>query len=235
MSDIKLFRLTDGKANEMHGLVSDLEKPLQTLIEGNLEQLLGVRFLKTEHSTGKTHGGRIDTLGLDENNSPVIVEYKRWTDENVINQGLFYLDWLMDHKAEFEQLVRKNIGDSAAESVEWSSPRVICIASNFTRYDEHAVQQISRNIELIRYKQFGSEFLLLELVNSGAGKPSNAAKPAKATAKTETPYGVAALTTANQEVRDLFASLEGFVLSLGDDVQRKDLKLYRRSRESGTS
>ena len=27
-------------------------------------------------------------------------------------------------------------------------------------------------------------------------------------------------------MRELFESLEGFVLSLGDDVQRKDLKLY---------
>ena len=92
MSDIKLFRLMNGSASEMHGLASDLEKPLQTLIERNLEALLGVRFLSTEYSTGKTHSGRIDTLGLDENNCPVILEYKRSAGENVINQGLFYLD-----------------------------------------------------------------------------------------------------------------------------------------------
>ena len=67
-------------------------------------ELLGVRFLATEYATGKTHGGRIDSLGIDEDNSPVIVEYKRSTGENVINQGLFYLNWLMDHKAEFELL-----------------------------------------------------------------------------------------------------------------------------------
>ena len=65
----------------MQGVASDLEKPLQTLIEKNLEELLGIRFLKTEYSTGKTHGGRIDTLGLDENNCPVIFEYKRSASE----------------------------------------------------------------------------------------------------------------------------------------------------------
>ena len=32
--------------------------------------------------------------GIDENCSPVIIEYKRALNENVINQGLFYLDWL---------------------------------------------------------------------------------------------------------------------------------------------
>ena len=55
--------------------------------------------------TGAKHRGRIDTLGLDENGCPVIVEYKRHNNENVINQGLFYPDWLFDHKADFRLLV----------------------------------------------------------------------------------------------------------------------------------
>src|SRR2546427_340700 len=142
MSDIKLFRVTNSKAAEMQGVASDLEKPLQTLIEKNLEELLGIRFLKTEYSTGKTHAGRIDTLGLDENNCPVIFEYKRSASENVINQGLFYLDWLMDHKAEFELLVLKELGKGSADVIDWSAPRLVCIASDFTKYDGHAVQQI---------------------------------------------------------------------------------------------
>ena len=62
MSDIKLFRLHSGRATELQGDASDLEKPLQSLIEANLDVLLGIRLLATEYSTGKTHGGRIDTL-----------------------------------------------------------------------------------------------------------------------------------------------------------------------------
>lgn len=58
MSDIKLFRLQTGKAVELQGDASDLEKPLQTLIEASLETLLGICFLATEYSTGKTHAGR---------------------------------------------------------------------------------------------------------------------------------------------------------------------------------
>jgi predicted transport protein len=228
MSDIKLFRVAASKASEMQGLASDLEKPLQTLIEKNLEALLGVRFLSTEYSTGKTHAGRIDTLGLDENHCPVILEYKRSSGENVINQGLFYLDWLMDHKAEFELLVLNRLDKASADAIDWSAPRLVCIAADFTKYDGHAVQQIDRNIELIRYKQFGTEFLLLELVNSVSGKAITGPKPSarKGIAKTTTVYGAAALAKAKPDVRELFASLEGYVMSLGDDVQRKDLKLY---------
>jgi len=90
VSDIKLFRIAGDAVTELSGTTDTIEKSVQTLFERNLESLLGVRFLATEYVT--TNGGRIDSLGLDENGSPVILEYKRATNENVVNQGLFYLD-----------------------------------------------------------------------------------------------------------------------------------------------
>ena len=248
MSDINLFRIQAGKATELPGKASDLEKPLQNLIEQNLEVLLGVRFLASEHSTGKTHAGRIDTLGIDEDNCPVILEYKRSKGENVINQGLFYLDWLMDHKAEFELIVLKRHGEKVADAIDWAGPRLICIASDFTKYDGHAVQQMSHSIELIRYKRFGTDLLLLEQVNavvqpSVIAKSGVAAKnghvgsasthetivqASKIASKQPAGDKTVALWFASMspELRALFDSLEGYVTSLGDDVLRKDLKLY---------
>ena len=153
MSDIKLFRINgENGVSEVQGSATSVEKKLQRLIERNLSDFLGVHFLATEHSTGPKHGGRIDTLGIDENDNPVIIEYKRGTNENVITQGLYYLDWLMDHQAEFELLAQKHERD---QSIEWEAPRLLCIAGNFTKYDEHAVEQINRNIELIRYRYYG--------------------------------------------------------------------------------
>lgn len=241
MSDIKLFRLQAGQATELQGDASDLEKPLQTLIEKNLDTLLGIRFLASEYTTGKTHGGRIDSLGLDENDCPVILEYKRSMGENVINQGLFYLDWLMDHQAEFKLLVMEVLGTAAADQIDWSAPRLICIAADFTKYDGHAVQQIDRNIELIRYRRFGDDLLLLELANtSSAGSAKSmkgsakAAKPAKAPDESAAPARLSGgdktvaehLATMAEPLATLLSSLEDYVMSLGDDVQRKELKLY---------
>jgi hypothetical protein len=179
MSDLKLFRTNRGDVAEIASQSVELEKSLQVLIDANLEIMLGVRFLGSEYATGKTHGGRIDTLGIDENSCPVIVEYKRALNENVINQGLFYLDWLLDHKAEYMLLVIDKYGRKEANEIDWSGTRLICIAADFTRYDEHAVQQINRNIELIRYRKFGNDLLLLELVNAVTAKPSDtkAVKP----------------------------------------------------------
>jgi RecB family endonuclease NucS len=102
MSDTRIFKTSGNSVRELKGSSIALEKSLQTYIEQNLETMLGIKFLASEYSTGKTHRGRIDTLGIDENYCPVIIEYKRALNENVINQGLFYLDWLLDHKAEFK-------------------------------------------------------------------------------------------------------------------------------------
>lgn len=236
MSDIKLYRLVSGHAKQMQGVASDLEKPLQTLIENNLEALLGVRFLATEYTTGRTHGGRIDTLGIDENDCPVILEYKRSTGENVINQGLFYLDWLMDHQAEFKLLVLDKYGRDSAEAIDWSAPRLVCIAADFTRYDEHAVQQMNHDIELIRYRRFDSDLLLLELVNAVAARPVNGTRKQSGEAGRETVRPTKRMATdktvaewlldLTPGIREILESLEGYVTSLGDDVQRKDLKLY---------
>jgi len=236
MSDIKLFRIQSGKAEEIKGQASDLEKPLQTLIENNLEALLGVRFLATEYTTGKTHGGRIDSLGLDENYSPVILEYKRSLNENVINQGLYYLDWLMDHKAEYWKLVVETLGKEMADKIDWTGPRLLCIASDFTKYDEHAVQQINRNIELLRYRKFGSELLLFELVNSvtssssNSGKPSNTPNKQANTQPSELVSGESehakALAKASQEVQTMHETLKDYIVALGDDVQVNELKQY---------
>jgi len=73
MSDLKLFRIQGDSLVELEGSSAPLERGLQTLFERNLESLLGIRFLASEYVT--THGGRMDTLGIDENGYPVIIEY----------------------------------------------------------------------------------------------------------------------------------------------------------------
>lgn len=230
MSDIKLFKIQQDGVRELEGRSASVEKFLQTQMERHLDAFLGVRFLASEYSTGKTHGGRIDTLGLDENGCPVIIEYKRAMNENVINQGLFYLDWLMDHKAEFTLLVMEKFGKEVSAAIEWSSPRLLCIAGDFTKYDEHAVQQINRNIELIRYRRYGDDLLLLELVNATSAAittealpgDKKAAKGGKTQYKTVSEY----LAQARPELQGLYEEVKVYLLALGDDVQVKVLKFY---------
>ncbi len=225
MSDIRLFKISTNQVATIDGQSVAVEKSLQALLEKHLEAFLGVRFLASEYATGKTHGGRIDTLGIDENSCPVIIEYKRALNENVINQGLYYLDWLLDHKAEFTLLVQKRFGPQETEEVDWSGARLLCIAGEFTKFDEHAVKQINRNIELIRYRRYGDELLLLELVNATTGESEETVVTSGKLKYTESTV-TEKLAKASPEVKDRFESLKAFLLALGDDVQLKTLKLY---------
>lgn len=234
MSDIQLFRLTGDNAVELSSRAVAVEKQLQSLIEAQMPTFLGVRFLASEYATGKTHRGRIDSLGLDENGCPVIIEYKRHSNENVMSQGLFYLDWLLDHRAEFQWLVMEKLGKDEADKIDWTGTRLLCIAADFTRYDQYAVQQIPRNIELIRYKLFGDDLLLLDLVNAVSVDDATSVKDKAVdgiTAARDKPVGKdktaeEQLEHAQPEIRVLYDEISSYLLSLGDDVQEKHLKLY---------
>ena len=112
-----------------------------------------------------------------------------------------------------------------AERIDWSSPRLVCIAGDFTRYDEHAVQQIGRNIELLRYRRFGETLLALEVVNTPrtAVKVIDPTKPGKSGATKTVAQQIA---QASKPLRRLYDDLRDSVLALGDDVQEKELKYY---------
>ena len=189
---------------------------------------------------------RLPEVGIVLRIDAVILEYKRSVGENVINQGLYYLDWLMDHQADFKLLVLDKLGKLASEAIDWSAPRVICIAADFTKFDSHAVQQIGRTIELIRYRRFAEDLLLLESASTGmdpATKKGPAKRQTSAPARLEAMVAVPADGGANkptgpdkafvevlaglsEPMRQLLASLEDYTMSLGDDVERKELRLY---------
>ncbi|WP_321404473.1 DUF5655 domain-containing protein [Maridesulfovibrio sp.] len=224
MSDIRLFQYNTQQVTELPPKAAPVEKWLQQLIESNMETFLGVRFLATEFSTSKSHGGRIDSLGLDENNCPVIIEYKRHLNENVINQGLFYLDWLMEHQADFQLLVMERLGREVAGKIDWSAPRLLCIAGDFTRYDEYAVQQINRNIELLRYRLFSEDYLMLELVNRT--EESKASRPVVMPNGERSEGHKHSVQQASKDLLSLYEALREYAFSLGEDVQEKELKWY---------
>ncbi|WP_329557802.1 DUF5655 domain-containing protein [Streptomyces sp. NBC_00696] len=218
----KLFRTdaTKSGTTEVMPRRAEAEADVQGLVEAQMETLLGVRFLASEYGTGPVHGGRIDSLGLDENGSPVIVEYKRGVDAGVINQGLYYLSWLMDHRAEVEHLVRDRLGVTAASQVLWSGPRLICIAGDFTRYDVHAVREHRRSIDLVRYRLFGSGLLGLETVSSVSG----GVQVARRARRQEV---ARAADVQGASMVELAGAVDEALLGLGDGVNRVERKQYR--------
>lgn len=227
MSDITLFRLKP-TVEQVDLKAVKLEKDIQTLIEQNMETFFGVRFLETEyviaHSDGyETQGGRIDSLGIDENNCPIIFEYKRNDNENVINQGLFYLDWLMSHKADFTLLVMQKLGAKQADRIDWSSPAVYCVANSFGKYDLHAIKQMNRNIRLVRYAN-GGDLLMFEYLNAPSASASSTKVSGGSSAGDKSFMKQYEGTT--EELRGIVDEVRQYMASLGNDISENELKLY---------
>lgn len=164
-----IFKIEDNKIKQLKIYNFKKEKGLQNLVENNLEEIFGVKFIHSGFSTREKHGGIIDTLGIDENNLPVIIEYKRGEKDNVINQGLFYLDWLVDHKGDFQIIAEKKLGKKI--KIDWSQPRLILIASSFNRYDKYAINRMSENIELWTYTLY--ENGVFEVNIEGSSQPGD--------------------------------------------------------------
>jgi predicted transport protein len=211
-----------------------VEKELQTLIEKNLGVVFNCRFVASEFSTGSLHAGRIDSLALSEDNNPVIIEYKKVESSELINQSLFYLHWIQDHKGDFEIAVQRTLGNSV--EVDWSDIRVICIAPNYKKYDLHAVQVMGANIELWKYRLFKNGSFYLEEVFQATKSSTSASGKGSVTVEAEgkaAQIGAIAIYTFEKHlegkqkpVQSLIHSIREYILGLDPAVEESPKKFY---------
>ena len=100
-----VFKITKGKLEKIR--LKDFagkEKQLQTIIENNLDTIFNMTFVKSEHPT--SHGGRIDTLALDRENRPVIIEYKENKSSTILLRTREEQNYLMESKTKYSVIER---------------------------------------------------------------------------------------------------------------------------------
>lgn len=222
-----IFVLSGDKLQKLSPRSIDKEKELQTLVERNLSEVLGLHFLATEYTT--TFGGRIDTLAVDTNGAPVIIEYKRGRNDNVINQGLSYLKWLKSQKKEFfEKLIVDKLGPELASKIEldWSNPRVICIAESYSKFDIDTVEVVPLRIELMRYRFYEQGVLALDAVNVPEAHIVALDVAQHAPDEKEQIDIGAHLAKASSEIGELFETLRERITSIDESVVEKATKMY---------
>lgn len=223
-----LFKINGEKVKKIISKDVNLEKYIHTLFEDNMEELLNISFLAHEYTT--SFGGRIDSLGIDKDGSPCIIEYKKGQNNNVINQGLSYLYWILDHKADFEKICSdKNI----AVPIDWDSPRVICVAESYNKFDLDTVNILPINVELWRYRIYGDDILFLEPENFQKIRISTngiikKAKQEKEKTIVQKNYSLELhLEKASKETKSIFFILKEKMVSLLDEEIKEDpKKLY---------
>lgn len=241
MSDRKFFRIQNGRAVEFQPRKAELERNIQTLFEQNLEALLGARFLASEYSlyNDDRRDGRMDTLGLDKQHRPVVIEYKRDVRRRIINQVLGYATDLAErYQRKFEILVREKVGLEAYGKIPESwTPQVICVAANFTEADRKFAKSIP-GLKLVQYSFLGegeNKILMLEWVVGDA--PERATKPPVEILKPppESPQQKRRekkhhehLAEACGEQKERLDTLMEFFRSLGNDVKDQPRKKYHK-------
>ncbi len=233
-----LFTIQDKKLYLQKKTNFKLEKDIQTLIENNLEIVFNCTFIASEFSTGNEHAGRIDTLGLSEDNNPVILEYKKVESSELVNQSLYYLSWIKDHKGDFEMAVNRALNKNI--DVDWSDVRVICIAPGYKKYDLYAVQMMGANIELWQYKLYENGTLYLEEIFRRStinllteavqqGKNPIMVEAGKKAAQTRL-NGVYTLDehikNIDKNIIMLFNELRDYILSISESIEETPKKFY---------
>ncbi len=218
-----LFKIVNNKVKKLPYNRFEKEQQVQAIFENNLEQMLGMKFIKTEHTTTD---GRIDSLAIDDNGNPVIFEYKLTKNENVLPQGLFYLDWLINHKGDFEMLVQNVLGNNT--KVSWNNPKLIIVASDYSKYDKHAVNAINRDISLYKYYLYGEDMLYIERINTGSAEEIKEKTIVK---ENENTLEALQKSTANETI-ELFNELKERILALDDSITEKITSVYVAYRAS---
>ena len=238
-----LFQIANDKLSPIPQGNFLAEKELQRLIEGNLDAVFSCRLVASEFSTGPQHGGRIDTLALSEDDNPVIIEYKKVESSELINQSLYYLAWIHDHRGDFELAVQKALGQKAV--VDWSDVRVICIAPSFKKYDLHAVKVMGANIELWTYRLFKNDLVYFEeVLQRSLASPVHdgesqkdpvmvaAGKKAAITRATSSYTFDQHLEGKPEPMKDLARAVQEFILKLDPAIEEAPKKMYVAYRTS---
>ena len=147
------------KLNSVEIIPFKKEKDIQDLVEQNSMTLFGVDFVSSEFTIGEF---RIDTLCFDhDNNSFVIIEYKKGSSYSVIDQGYSYLSKMLNNKDSFilEYCKKKNV--SVDVEVDWSESRIIFVSPSFNSYQKNSVNFQDIPFELWEIKQFSNGSVVL--------------------------------------------------------------------------
>lgn len=167
---------------------------------------------------------------------PVIIEYKRNKNDNVINQSLSYLKWLKSQKPGFfEKLMIDKLGKDKADKIklDWHNPRVICVAENYSKFDIDTAEVVPLRIELMKYRYYEEGIFALEPVNVPETVATNHAPIAVATGDTKisqvTDTGNLLenlLAKASDDMKALFAELRERIVAIDDSITENPTTLY---------
>ncbi len=224
-----LFEIKNSKATKISQKEFKNELELHQLIDKNLEELFGIRYIKDEHITDKH--GRIETLGLDESNRPIVIEYKKTKEKGQLVQANRYMTWVKQNPDSFELLARKKINGE----IDFANPRIICFAQKYSIDDKCLA--LSLGAELWKYRYYENNTLVISreeepeqlITTKNKGFTIEKIKREPRTAKTIEQH----LHGASKELKDLFSRIDIEIRDISSEVERYTTNaeiIYKTSR-----
>lgn len=226
-----LFSIRGEKLDKVPRIEFKLEKDIQRITEQNINKVFGLNFIKSEF---RLNDLRMDTLAFDEeNNSFVVIEYKKSSNFSVIDQGYAYLALLLNNKADFilefneskEKFLRK-------DDVDWSQSRVIFIAPQFTKYQRQAIEFKDLPIELWEVTKYKNDTILFNQLKASSTSESITKVSTKSEIVKKVSDEVKVYTeedhlkNASDNIKELFEDLKERIYNLGDNIEIKPTKKY---------
>jgi predicted transport protein len=166
-----IYNTTGNKLVQVKEKPFKLEREIQSIFESNLQNIMGLLFVKSEFTIKNK---RIDTLAYDkQTNAFIIIEYKRDKNYSVVDQGLTYLNLMLQNKAEFILTYNETLKDVLhSKDVDWSQSRVAFVSPSFTDNQISASDFKDFGIELWEIKQFENNTISINTIKKSSGAPS---------------------------------------------------------------
>lgn len=209
-----------------------LEREIQTLFENNLYSFTGLEFIKSEFII---KNNRIDTLAFDpESQAFVIIEYKRERNYSVIDQGVSYLNLMLDYKADF--IIEYNESQSIQlkrQDVDWSQSRIIFVSPSFTDFQKQSTNFKDFSIELWEIKRYQGGIISVNPLQKTKSAPSikqvqkMGSEDIKKIAKEIQTYDEAYhLADKSDDIKELYEQFRDSILNLAPDIEMNIRKNY---------
>jgi predicted transport protein len=148
-----------------------LEREIQNIFEENLHEIMGLQLVKSEFSIKNK---RIDTLAFDKQSQAfIIIEYKRDKNYSVVDQGLTYLNIMLQNRAEFILTYNETLNETLhSKDVDWTQSRVAFVSPSFTENQISASDFKDLGIELWEVKQFENNILSVNSIKKSSAAQS---------------------------------------------------------------
>ncbi|WP_105881980.1 DUF5655 domain-containing protein [Haemophilus influenzae] len=228
---MKIFTSKKGQLSQLKQQKFKLEKDIQRLFEENLTLLSGYIFIRSEFSIKNS---RIDTLAFDpETQAFVIIEYKRQQNSSVVDQGISYLNLMLEYKADF--IVEYNEKQKAPlkrNGVDWSQSKVIFVSPTFNDFQIQATNFKDLPIELWEVNRFDNDIITLNIINKSKSAPNIKAVSIEKNEEFSTLKEIKVyqesdhLSDKPDFIQELYEDFKQGILNLDPDIEINTRKLY---------